>query len=495
MPAAGKPPRSVRFCNLMVRIAASLVPSAQRGEWQREWLAEIWHRWQFLFHSGLWNGSEAWGLVRNCLGVFPDAIWHFALQDSVQNRLRAWARSPLTCLGGLAVFLLLLALFTGGFPATRQVVSSGADHAGDRLLFIWLHPTVGGGDKELPPDIPPAWAAHSKLLQSVAGFHVTHGRLNSTDKTSIAPLVITTEPALFKVLNADPILGAIPSDSGVVIDQPTWKSLFHGDPNIVGRKIEVGNESHRIAAVLPSGFEFLTRQPSVFVVSKWLSDRVNVIARTRPNVAPAQLDRELVRISEDVTYYFFSGQLRMSFVKDALWTPVRLFAIAALTALLFGVWASHLRWRKIQLAWQHGRRQAAVRRGLFFTAKVSLGLAFVFVTGLEWARSQSAILFAARDPANGPVLLWLYIVAAMGVMFWAIADQRARCRECLRLLCFPVRIGCPGCLLLDWAGTELLCTEGHGVLHVPHMAASWDEESERWISLDESWKSLFAPTE
>jgi hypothetical protein len=31
------------------------------------------------------------------------------------------------------------------------------------------------------------------------------------------------------------------------------------------------------------------------------------------------------------------------------------------------------------------------------------------------------------------------------------------------------------------------------VLHVPHMTASWDEEDEHWIALDESWRELFAP--
>jgi hypothetical protein len=107
-------------------------------------------------------------------------------------------------------------------------------------------------------------------------------------------------------------------------------------------------------------------------------------------------------------------------------------------------------------------------------------------------RSESAILLASRDPGDGPFLVWLYVLGSMGVLFWAVADQRARCRVCLRLLAFPVRVGCPGCLLLDWSGTELFCSEGHGVLHVPHMAPSWDEEAERWISLDESWQGLFA---
>jgi hypothetical protein len=208
-----------------------------------------------------------------------------------------------------------------------------------------------------------------------------------------------------------------------------------------------------------------------------------------------RLDRELVRIAEDDTYYFFRSQLRMSYLQSGLWTPVRLFGIAVFASAFLCLWVAKLRIAQIRSAFLPANRKPAVRRTLFFVSKVTLALAFVFVAGLESARSQSAILLSSRDPGTGPFLLWLYILLAMGVFFWALADQRARCRVCLRLLCFPVRIGCPGCLLLDWSGTELLCTHGHGVLHVPHMAASWDEESQRWIALDESWKGLFAGTE
>lgn len=495
MANAGKPPRSVQLCNLMVRAAAHLVPAIQRSDWEREWRAEIWHRWQFLFYAGVWSRSESWALVRNCLGVFPDAAWHFALQDPVQDKLRAWARSPWTCLGGLASLLLLLALLTGGFPATRQLLFSNSARTNNRLLYIWFHPAVGGPDKELPADLPPAWNSHSKLLESAAGFHLSRQEVNAPADSATHPLVIDTEPALFHVLRVRAALGSIPAESGVVLDQRTWRTVYHGDKNVLGSKVRIGKDTYSIAGVLPANFYFLSRRPTVFVVTRYLFDRTDVIARARVGATPDQIDRELVRIAEDVTYYFLHGQLRMSFVEDALWTPMRLFLIAAGATAFLCFWAAHVRLRQVRIAFSANHRKPAVRRTLFFVGKVALALAFVFSAGLEWARSQSAVLFAARDPAGGPFLLWLYILAAMGVFFWAVADQRARCRVCLRLLCFPVRIGCPGCLLLDWSGTELLCTEGHGVLHVPHMAPSWDQESERWIALDESWKSLFAPTE
>ena len=217
-----------------------------------------------------------------------------------------------------------------------------------------------------------------------------------------------------------------------------------------------------------------------------------VVLRARPGVTQKQLDAELTKIAEDCCYYFYNSQLRMRNLRNALLTPVGFFAMAVLIGALMVAAVSRVRVRNWRAAWAERNRSATVHRTAFFIAKTGLALAFVFAAGLEWSRSESSFLFAAKDPASGPFLVWLYILGAMGVFFWSLADQRARCRVCLRLLCFPVRIGCPGCLLLDWSGTELLCSEGHGVLHVPHLAASWDEEAEHWIALDESWQELFA---
>ena len=175
--------------------------------------------------------------------------------------------------------------------------------------------------------------------------------------------------------------------------------------------------------------------------------------------------------------------MRFTRVRDTLLTPLWYFgASAALSAVLMSI-----------LCRVHfERRRFRLRSVAFLSAKVRAPLTIVFTAGLEWNRPSDSILLLWRDSASGPGLVWLYVAGTMAVLFWGLADQRARCRVCLRLLCFPVRVGCPGCLLLDWSGTELLCTEGHGVLHVPDMATSWDADADRWIALDDSWRELFA---
>jgi hypothetical protein len=494
MPAGKQPPFPLALCNAIIRTAAQMVPIALQRDWEREWLAEIWHRWQLLRCTGNWNTLEALRLVRTSLGSFVDGAWHLFSGHIVSSRLQEGTRSPWICVGVLSVLLALVGLASGGFAATRQLFF-GPQHTNPNLLFVWLHPVEGGGDRGVPPDAAPDWAKHSRALESAAGFTTQYAVVGGEGRSAVRELVVTTEPRLFAVFGVRPALGTIPSQSGVVLDQRTWRSVFHADARVVGSRVRVGKASYRISAVLPPSFKFLSRQPALFVVQRELKDpSVMVIARAKPGVGTSALTRELAGISEDVSYYFFRSDLRIEFLRSAVWTPLRFFGIAVLISALLLIGVARYRMRTLRRAWQPKYRAATLRRTGFFLGKTALALAFVFTAGLEWSRSDSSLLFASRDPASGPFLVWLYILGAMGVIFWSFADQRARCRVCLRLLCFPVRIGCPGCLLLDWSGTELLCSEGHGVLHVPHLAASWDEEADHWITLDDSWQELFAGT-
>jgi hypothetical protein len=65
---------------------------------------------------------------------------------------------------------------------------------------------------------------------------------------------------------------------------------------------------------------------------------------------------------------------------------------------------------------------------------------------------------------------------------WAIYDQRRRCPVCLKRLTNPVRFGGASHMFLDWYGTELICAEGHGMMHVPEIPAS-SYPAPRWLSL------------
>ena len=73
---------------------------------------------------------------------------------------------------------------------------------------------------------------------------------------------------------------------------------------------------------------------------------------------------------------------------------------------------------------------------------------------------------------------------------WVLADQRRRCPVCLRRVVCPARIGASSYLLLEWYGTEFVCSRGHGLLQVPEISSS-AYGAPRWQPLDASWSGLF----
>src|SRR5262249_39935029 len=121
----------------------------------------------------------------------------------------------------------------------------------------------------------------------------------------------------------------------------------------------------------------------------------------------------------------------------------------------------------------------------------ALALGAVLLAGLEFTRASSITMLGGTDLGTEPISTWLFLMGSLGVLTWSFYDQRHRCRICVRQLGLAAHVGCSGSLLLNWAGTELVCIEGHGMLHVSEMAASWNIP-ERWTRLDESWMGLFA---
>jgi hypothetical protein len=468
----------------MISAASRVVPVSQREEWRNEWQAEVWHRWRFYVDAGAWNRTEALRLLRNCLGAFIDAGSHVAAQEALQHRFQEGVRSAWTCLAGVLTLLTLVAAGSGGLSATRTLFASPGYRNPGRLEILSLRSETGRGERGFHPAIVADWRQGDRMLESLAAFRLETASVASQNQSApnAKRLVIRTEPELLHMLGVKPALGVV--SVGAVLTDGMWRSVFNRNPHVLGAAIHIDQETYRITAVLPPNFRFLSRQDAVYLVQpQILNGRVLIAAYPRPGVADDALDRELASISQDDDFYRFSSHMRFSRVRDTLLTPVWSFgAAAALSALLLGI-LCRVHFERRRLRW---------RPAAFLTAKVVLMLTIVFAAGLEWNRPDNSFLLLWRDNASGPALVWVYVAGAMAVLFWALADQRARCRVCLRLLCFPVRVGCPGCLLLDWSGTELLCTEGHGVLHVPDMATSWDADADRWIALDDSWRELFA---
>jgi hypothetical protein len=131
--------------------------------------------------------------------------------------------------------------------------------------------------------------------------------------------------------------------------------------------------------------------------------------------------------------------------------------------------------------------RSRMRRWAFLYAKILLTLPIVFFVSRDLAH-----LPADAHSLHGQ---YIQIVSSFCICLyglrWALRDQRSRCPVCLCKLSHPARVGEASRNFLAWHGTELMCADGHGLLHVPELPTCWFA-TQRWVYLDASWSGLFA---
>jgi hypothetical protein len=119
-------------------------------------------------------------------------------------------------------------------------------------------------------------------------------------------------------------------------------------------------------------------------------------------------------------------------------------------------------------------------------AKIALLLPIVYFSSLDLAYGYTTHYSPASEYAQ---LAFSFSICLFGLR-WALLDQRQRCPVCLRHVTNPARVGLASRTFLAWNGTELMCTAGHTLLHVPGLPTSWFS-TQRWLYLDTSWEFLF----
>jgi hypothetical protein len=263
---------------------------------------------------------------------------------------------------------------------------------------------------------------------------------------------------LFDLLNVPISPAAYP----LVITLGAWRDRFGSDPHIVGRTLTVAGRRAQVAAIL-SDREWELPGP----VDSWLlvddrsfdtGTRGYVLARMNSSRRDVSVQHPDGSVNRFVCVPFAAPKLLVALL---LMMGVSAMVLPAVTSLSLGEYpANHF------------------RRWVFLAAKFALVLPIVLFGTLD---VFSLIAIHLQPHA-------LFVGSVIGFR-WVLIDQRRRCPVCLRVLTNPTPIGEPSRTLLEWYGTELVCTRGHGLLHVPEIRNSYSEQ--RWLRLDSSWSSLF----
>ncbi len=439
--------------NLILRSVACLVPGEQRADWLAEWQSELCYL----------RRTEGRAL-RFCLGALPDALWMRRNLPRAAGRPMVRLDSPVHCLLFLAALSGASALLATRLPVARDLFLPFPYPDSRNLAMV----TAAGRFEERLPTV--AMDDYRSIANRIdAAFYKPISTRVSTGRRTAVLSVALASGNLFDLLGI-----AIPARApALVLGRAAWRKHFGGDSHTGGRIVEVAGRSVPVAAVIADD---LWRLPGS--VDAWLiEEEANlsalpplnqgfVIARTAAPHSSWRWDL-FVPNREGRSKHFECAALGHG---TPMWAN---FLCAGIALLVLPVVTSCKRG-------DYPRGAVSPWRWIFLTSKTALLVVIVYFATLDVV---SCVAMGLQPQA----LLIGYVVAFR----WALGDQRRRCPVCLRLLTNPTRIGRPSQTFLSWWGTELMCSQGHGLLHVPEIPSS-SSSSQRWLTFEQSWSSLFS---
>jgi len=504
------PPRAIRGLiwqsNLILRAASLLVPGAQRAEWYREWHAEIWHRIHFLHESGRLTSATQMELARDCWGSFADAAWLRFDRQKVLHAAREAPRTARFCLVALALMLMIVLVGSGFAPTIRTAFASMPYSQPSRLADL----SFTGGSIYYPMDnlfnIIPVWEEKSTTTESAAGYSWYASRIVTTNG-SRGVVSARVSPGFFEVLGVKATAGRIfrAGDEHecarcVVISHHVWTSAFQSDPSIVGKPILVGHRERLVIGVLPAEFKFISPEAAVWAVTSPedgeiynFADHTGVVLRLRPGASVKAASLEYHKLVKAAGAAFGSADFSVASISSRMRQGVQLYVLFTMVTFICSLLLLSRQFFSAT-AGTPLRLAGIIKWWTFFAFKTLLLLLTCFLGSIEGVRLFFLNASGSVPAMAGAVSTWVFLITTILALTWSLKDQQHRCRNCLGLLTHEAYVGVPGYLFLDYWGTELVCSHGHGLLHVPQMDACWLEEN-HWTKLDPSWKPLFEQEE
>jgi putative ABC transport system permease protein len=230
--------------------------------------------------------------------------------------LRMLAKSP----AFTTIAVLTLALGIGANSAIFSVVDTVLLRPlpfpkSHELVAVWGTVSHTGGEKET--DSFPNYVDlrdQSQTLDSLTAYTRAAAVLTETEESrELLGLAVTSD--VFRVLGVSPVLGRAftgeddnPDARVIVFTHHAWKTLFNGDPKIVGKQIKMTSRFYTVLGIMPPGFQFPVEgeraeyfMPLHPLVSEEVKRRdshfLRLVGRMKPGVSIEQCNAELNAIS------------------------------------------------------------------------------------------------------------------------------------------------------------------------------------------------------
>ena len=486
------------FDQAVLRTASLVVPRRQRAEWRQEWQSELWHVRRACTPPDCFSWPAEQQVMSFCSGAFQDA---FCLRrHGMALRLPRPAKqgSAAQCILALCIVMsacYAIALLLPGVRAERSLMVGQVNPG---LVMI----QNAGNTDDTSPTIWPrqyrAWKTRDQ--QYFDGFAFYRVKSDSVQRES-APTssngytwgVAHASANLFVLLGlplrfADSDRNAGDGLPSVILSEALWTSQFAANPNVSGTVVTVGARTARIAGVAPNGFWRLPGKVDAWLLEPEPESAAGagfVVAHLTP-AGNAEMWTQSVHITAYGPDDTEDDLVGVS-IENYHHGPWSIYLFALLLSLLALPAITSVSLGETSVSPQNTSWPRRLNRWSFLCTKIAFLLPIVYFASLDMA-------YAFTTPySNASAYIQLISTFALTLfgLRWILRDQRQRCPVCLRLVEHPAQVGQASRTFLAWNGTEMMCMDGHTLLHVPGMPTSWFG-AQRWLYLDTSWDFLFA---
>lgn len=404
--------------------------------------------------------------------------------DAVAVRLRsdgaqAALHGPGFVLGAGAALLLLAALATHGFRGTRLLFQPLPIEQPERLVSV-QYPSRPKDRAATLARLIPLWREKSAVARDIAGYRYAYNDRRAWVTWNFFA-VVGTRPAAGRFFRSG-------DGNAAVLSYAAWRSLYRGNPRIVGATIQVEGRAYRVVGVLPELVWALSPAVEVWIPLELESPLpssslfLGAVARLRPGTTSGQLAKELSGLAKTA----ISGPPRAvragSFANRLPGSGIAPYLIGTVFAMISAL---------VMVVREHHRAgHPGGRYWWLLSLKTILAIAIPLLVWIELGavlRNFQPALGTVVGLAARIAVALAFLVTCVRALWWSFADQRRRCPVCLGRLAMPVSVGSPASVF-DPMLTELICPNGHGALALP------DDETDRpdhWTGLDSSWAELF----
>ena len=238
--------------------------------------------------------------------------WHARVLQDLRYGARVLRTKPLFTLVAVLTLALGIGANTAMFSVVNAVILRPLPYPQpDQLVTWWLTaPEKGIPMIPTPEGLFAAYRDQSRTMSAVAAY--TSGGVTLTgsgEPERVNTSAVTID--FFKVMGVAPVMGRTFVEAEVanregkvaVISDRLWHRRFSGDPNIIGRTVNMSLDPTVIIGVMPPGFDFpdtaevwLPQMIDATLFNAWY---LNTVGRMKPGVTTDDVRREIASLTDE----------------------------------------------------------------------------------------------------------------------------------------------------------------------------------------------------